>query len=133
MAPPERQYERDNRSDSASNGDDRRRGNHLGRGPGRYESGPLANDHTIIITAASKSRPSFGCGADRDLTYFGEAFWRDALPGAPNLRAAFETARREITAREKDERQRPSHPQGFFGPLMESKLAELEVGSIAGR
>jgi hypothetical protein len=89
---------------------------------------PLANDHTIVITAAAKNRPSFGCGADRDLTYFGEAFWRDALPGAASLRGAFETARREITAREREEGERPSHPQGFFGPLMETRLAELETG-----
>ncbi len=89
---------------------------------------PLADNHTIVITAASKSRPSFGCGVERDLTYFGEAFYRDALPSAPTLRAAFEAARREITAREKAERQRPSHPQGYFGPLMESKLEELVPG-----
>jgi len=87
---------------------------------------PLANDHTIIITAAARNRPSFGCGADRDLTYFGEAFWRDAFPGAASLREAFETARREITEREKDEGERPSHPQSSFGPLMEARLAELD-------
>jgi peptidase C13-like protein len=90
---------------------------------------PLADNHTIVITAASKRRPSFGCGVERDLTYFGEAFYRDALPTAPTLRAAFDAARREITVREKAERQRPSHPQGYFGPLMESKLQELEATS----
>ena len=41
---------------------------------------PLSDDHTIVITAASKSRSSFGCSDQRDLTYFGEAFYRDALP-----------------------------------------------------
>jgi hypothetical protein len=90
---------------------------------------PLADNHTIVITAASKSRPSFGCGAESELTYFGEAFYRDALPSAPSLRAAFETARREITAREKAERVRPSHPQGYFAPLMETKLAEMKAVS----
>ena len=87
---------------------------------------PVADIRTVVITAASKSRPSFGCGADRDLTYFGEAFYRDAMPKAPSLREAFEAARRDITAREKAERERPSNPQGYFGPLMESKLAEME-------
>jgi hypothetical protein len=93
---------------------------------------PLADNHTIVITAASKSRPSFGCGADRDLTYFGEAFYRDALPGAPSLRAAFETARRDITAREKAEREQPSHPQGYFGPLMETKLDDMLAAAARG-
>ena len=88
----------------------------------------LSNDRTIVITAAAKNRPSFGCGSDRDLTYFGEAFWRDALPRAASMREAFESARVEITEREKQEGERPSHPQGFFGTLMESKLAEMEMG-----
>jgi hypothetical protein len=57
VAPPERQYERNDRSYSASNGDDRRRGYHLGRGSGRYESGPLANDHTHVGNAESLSPP----------------------------------------------------------------------------
>ena len=87
---------------------------------------PLANDYTIVITAAAKNRPSFGCGADSALTYFGEAFYRDALPAALTLRTAFEAAKLEITMREKAERERPSNPQAFFGPLMESKLEEIQ-------
>jgi len=89
---------------------------------------PLANDQTIVITAAAKNRPSFGCGAESELTYFGEAFYRDALPTAPTLRAAFETARLEITTREQAERERPSNPQAFFGALMEAKLEGLVPG-----
>lgn len=86
---------------------------------------PLADEHTILITAAAKNRPSFGCGADSELTYFGEAFYRDALPAAPTLRAAFDSAKFEITMREKAERERPSNPQAYFGRLMEAKLEEL--------
>ncbi len=94
---------------------------------------PLADNRTIVITASSRRRPSFGCGVERDLTYFGEAFYRDALPTAPTLRAAFEAARREITAREKAERQRPSRPQGYFGPLMESRLEAMIAGNADTR
>ena len=61
---------------------------------------PLADNHTIVITAAAKNRTSFGCSDERDLTYFGEAFYRDALPGSTDLRAAFEAARRRSPARE---------------------------------
>jgi hypothetical protein len=88
---------------------------------------PLADDHTILITAAAKNRPSFGCGADSELTYFGEAFYRDALPDAPTLRQAFESAKREISSREKAERERASNPQSWFGELMEQKLASLNA------
>ncbi|HEX6398723.1 MAG TPA: C13 family peptidase [Steroidobacteraceae bacterium] len=87
---------------------------------------PLADDHTILISAAAKNRPSFGCGADSELTYFGEAFYRDALPDAPTLREAFEAARLDIAAREKAEGERASNPQAWFGELMERKLDAFE-------
>lgn len=86
---------------------------------------PLADNRTIVITAASRTRTSFGCSDERHLTYFGEAFYRDALPGARSLRAAFEAARREIRRREREERVRASQPQSHFGPLMETRLEEL--------
>ena len=86
----------------------------------------LRDDDTIIITAAAAGRTSFGCNDRRELTYFGEAFYRDALPRAPDLRAAFEAATTDIAARERRERLVPSEPQAFFGERMERKLAELE-------
>ena len=94
--------------------------------------GPLARNETIVITAAAKNRSSFGCSDERHLTYFGEAFFRDALPGAASLREAVGTTRREIRRREREERVKPSHPQDYFGPLMESKLEELEALRSAG-
>ena len=87
---------------------------------------PLADNHTIVITAASKNRSSFGCSDQRDLTYFGEAFYRDALPHSTDLRMAFEAARKEIRRREKDEGFTPSKPQGYFGTLVEEKLLAIE-------
>jgi len=82
----------------------------------------LRDDHTIVLAAAAPDRTSFGCSDDRDLTYFGEAFYRDALPKAANLRVAFETARAEIVRREKEEKVEPSDPQAWFGSLLEAKL-----------
>jgi hypothetical protein len=87
---------------------------------------PLADDHTIVIAAAAKNRSSFGCSDQRDLTYFGEAFYRDALSRSTHLREAFETAREEIRERELAEEFIPSKPQAFFGPLMEEKLRGIE-------
>jgi hypothetical protein len=88
----------------------------------------LADNHSIVLSAAARDRPSFGCSDDRHLTYFGEGFYRDALPAASSLRDAFEATRSEIVRREKKERVRPSQPQSYFGPLMDSKLAEMETG-----
>lgn len=88
---------------------------------------PLADEHTIVLTAAAKNRASFGCSDKRHLTYFGEAFFQDALPDAEQIRDAFETARKEIRLREKDEEVKASNPQSFFGPRMEEKLREIEL------
>ena len=40
---------------------------------------PLKDDYTIIFTAARADRTSFGCSDERDLTYFGEALFRDVV------------------------------------------------------
>jgi hypothetical protein len=85
----------------------------------------LKDPKTIIITAAAADRTSFGCSNDSDLTYFGEAFYRDALPGAPSLRDAFEKAKSAIAARERRERVDPSKPQADFGSELEIKLAAM--------
>src|SRR5688572_23313893 len=86
----------------------------------------LRNPNTIVITASAADKTSFGCSDGRFLTYFGEAFYRDALPGAKSLRAAFETAKADIGAREKREDiEEASDPQAFFGEAIERHLATL--------
>lgn len=87
---------------------------------------PLADDHTIVITAAARNRTSFGCSDTRHLTYFGEAFFQDSLTNSTYLRGAFEAARKEIRRREKEVDVTPSNPQASFGPLMEEKLRGIE-------
>jgi hypothetical protein len=91
----------------------------------------LSDDRSIVITAAAADRTSFGCSNDRDLTNFGEAFIRDALPEAPSIRAAFEKARDSIAAREHSEGLTPSMPTAYFGAAMEHKL-EVEETSLHG-
>ena len=86
----------------------------------------LKDPRTIIITAAAADRTSFGCSSDRDLTYFGEAFYRDALPEAGSLRDAFEKAKAAIAVRERREKIEPSKPQAFFGNELEAKLAAMK-------
>ena len=86
----------------------------------------LRDENTIILTAAAANRTSFGCSDDNDLTFFGEAFYRDALPKAASLRTAFETARAAIEKRENAEGRISSNPQAHFGAELEKKLAGLE-------
>ena len=82
----------------------------------------LRDPQTIVLTAAAADRSSFGCSNDSDLTYFGEAFYRDALPGAHSLRDAFEKAKEAIAVREHAEGETPSNPQAYFGSAIEAKL-----------
>jgi hypothetical protein len=85
----------------------------------------LKNRQTIIITAAAADRTSFGCSNDRDLTYFGEAFYRDALPRAHSLREAFDMAKAAVGSRERREHVDASKPQAYFGADIEAKLAAM--------
>ncbi|WP_116807177.1 C13 family peptidase [Steroidobacter cummioxidans] len=84
---------------------------------------PLKSENTILITAAAPDRSSFGCADDRDLTYFGEAFYRDALPDATSLRDAFDKAKVSIAEREEEEGVKASLPQAYFGEQLEKQLA----------
>ena len=90
---------------------------------------PLRDDDTIIIAAAAADRTSFGCSDDRELTYFGEAFYRDALPAASDLKTAFEKASAEIAARERAEGKEASNPQAHFGRAVVEHLRSAFPGS----
>jgi len=88
--------------------------------------GPVWDAHTLVITAARYDRSSFGCGSERDWTYFGEAYFGHALPGELSFVGAFDQAEQAIAQREKDEHLKPSFPQMRIGRLIGPKLAELE-------
>jgi hypothetical protein len=76
---------------------------------------PLRDDNTIVITAAAPDRTSFGCEAGRDFTYFGQAFFRDALSKTASFTEAFEIARRLVAQQEAAERLPASMPQIWVG------------------
>jgi hypothetical protein len=79
---------------------------------------PLRDDNTIVITASAPDRTSFGCEAGRDFTYFGEAFFRDALAKtAPSPRPS---------------RSRASSSPARGGERLPASLPQISVGrSIA--
>jgi len=84
---------------------------------------PLQNSNTIVMTAADADHTSFGCAPERDWTYFGDAFFRQALEPGTDFQSAFEHARVLIEGWELMDRVAPSNPQGFFGPALVAKLA----------
>jgi hypothetical protein len=83
---------------------------------------PLADEGSIVITAAADDRKSFGCDDKRQLTYFGEAFYRDALNKAATLQAAFTAARRNLEQKEQRLGITPSLPQAHFGAQLHARL-----------
>lgn len=89
----------------------------------------LKSDTTAIVTAADAAHSSFGCEEDRDLTWFGEAFLKDALPGSGSLEEAFATAAKLIARREQAGHEVHSNPQLLIGARMRAKLRELRAGA----
>jgi hypothetical protein len=89
----------------------------------------LAGPRTLVITAARQDRPSFGCGAASEITWFGQAFLVDGLNATLDLPAAFTQARRDIRAREREREERPSWPQLVLGEEMAVRLEQLR-GSL---
>jgi len=83
----------------------------------------LQGPDTLIITAAAADRSSFGCAHENRWTYFGEAYFRDALPASGGLAVAFEAARDAIDRREREEGKSPSQPQMAAGDGIEQQLA----------
>ena len=89
----------------------------------------LKTDTTFIATASDSEHSSFGCADDQDLTYFGEAFLKDAVPTTPSLEAAFKKAVGLIQQREAAEHLEHSNPQLFVGGAIRQRLAVLENGA----
>lgn len=88
---------------------------------------PLADDNSLIITAARADRTSFGCGHDGRFTYFGEAYFGRALPATRSFVAAYESAKELVSQWERARGFVPSLPQIHVGRAIEAKLAEIET------
>ncbi len=91
----------------------------------------LADENTIVITAAAKDRTSFGCDDTRRLTVFGEAFLGSMAARRLSPYDAFEDAKRKISAEELKEGVTPSLPQAFVGRNMESLWLGQQDGALA--
>jgi peptidase C13-like protein/YcxB-like protein len=86
----------------------------------------LQNDDTLVITAAAADRNSFGCGNEEQWTFFGKAYFDEALRQTGSFTKAFEVAKPLIEQREKEKSFDPSMPQMSLGASMKTKLDELE-------
>lgn len=87
---------------------------------------PLASDTTLVMTSARSDRKSFGCSNEAEGTYFGRAFFREALPQARSLVEAFEAAKVHVTEWETEEDYTPSLPQIASAEPILRKLKKIE-------
>ena len=89
----------------------------------------LKSPTTALFTAASDSRPSFGCAADNDWTFFGDAMINHAFRKPQTLQAASDEAKGLITEWETAGRVNASNPQVSIGANVATWLAPLEARS----
>ena len=82
----------------------------------------LKTPSTLIVTAAAADKASFGCEHQRDWTYFGEAFFRQALAVEQSLLDSFEMAKSIINERERAEGKEQSEPQLWIGEAIRAYL-----------
>jgi len=87
----------------------------------------MASDTTALLTAASADRTSFGCAADKDWTFFGDAMINHALRQPVPLAKAGEDARALIAQWERMGKITPSQPQVSIGRGVAKWLAPLEA------
>jgi len=86
----------------------------------------LQSDAGAIVTAASADRSSFGCVAENDWTFFGDALINHALRGPQPLNAAFAQAGATIAGWEAQFQVMPSQPQLSIGAGTARWLGALE-------
>jgi hypothetical protein len=91
---------------------------------------PLKNDDTLIITAAASSQTSFGCSNEAEFTYFGEAYFKDALSHTNDFVKAFDLALETVKHREKKKGFEHSQPQIHKPDAIQKQLALWREGLV---
>ena len=87
----------------------------------------LQNETTVTMTAASSEKPSFGCRAENDWTFFGDALINNAMRQPTSSRDAFVAARTMVSQWEASGRLDPSNPQIDVGSNARVWLDKLDA------
>lgn len=87
----------------------------------------LTNEQSIIVTAASSNRTSFGCAPGNDWTFFGDALINNGLRKHQPFQKATQEATGLIRQWEERAKLTPSHPQTFIGGKSNVWLVPLEA------
>jgi hypothetical protein len=87
---------------------------------------PMASDETVIVTAASERRASFGCTPGNDWTFFGDAMINHAMRQPISFEAAAKDAKKLIFDWENQLGVISSEPQMSVGTKSATWLSRLE-------
>ena len=87
---------------------------------------PLRDENTLIITATDAKNQSFGCENGKDFTWFGKAYFDEALRRTRSFTEAFEFARQAVAQREREQKLTASNPQMYVGAAIKDKLTALQ-------
>jgi hypothetical protein len=86
----------------------------------------LKNDDTLVISAAAADKTSFGCSNEADFTYFGRAYFQQAMHQTDSFIEAFALAKPAIAKREIEVGYERSDPRIFVGRHIRAALSEFE-------
>jgi hypothetical protein len=88
--------------------------------------GPLSTGDTMVLTAASADRPSYGCSSDSQMTDFSRALYLKALARTRSLREAAVQTLDLVRDDEKARGLSHSLPQLRSGPSIDERLRIIE-------
>jgi hypothetical protein len=71
----------------------------------------LKDANSLIMTAASADKTSFGCADDSLFTYFGKAYFKESLKPGVDFEQAFVKAKKLVSTWEKEQKITKSNPQ----------------------
>ncbi|MDR7192889.1 C13 family peptidase [Luteimonas terrae] len=87
----------------------------------------LKTPDTLVLTAARPDRPSFGCGSESTITFFGHAWLLDGLNADRDFASAYRLAARAIKQRERKLGYARSGPQIAEGARIGQTLARWQA------
>lgn len=88
---------------------------------------PLMDPNTIVLTAAAPDRTSFGCQPNREWTYFGDAYFNNALRNGAGIVQGFDQAVSLISRWEREQNlSPPSNPQKYVGASVAPMVLRAE-------
>lgn len=97
----------------------------------------LQSPDTVVITASAADKTSFGCSNQPEFTYFGRAFFAEAMRNESSIAAAFTAATARIKQLEREGGYESSEPQmvvgrqiGLLLPNFETQLFPPPVAAI---